>query len=572
MTFVPTTEQKAIIEADLVSQQVIACAGSGKTATAVRRLRELRERLGTARGYVALLSYSNVAVDTFREEYNSLAKDQPTQSRRVVIQTVDSFITSNILLPHAARTMGCDRQPFLVRGGEPFLNSFKVFNGEHNVNIEYLHVSLDGNRQLVFSESSRNGPRKIVAPDEARKAIHRLGKSGAYTYELGRYWALSCLVTQDRLLRILACRYPYILVDEAQDVGSMHGAVLSALMEAGSTVSLIGDPNQAIFEFADADGEFLRSHKSELGCLVQPLTENRRSVKPIVEVANLISGTNSKAIRDAPQRKHGAFILRYKTGELDKLLATFSGILTKCGYAKSESAVLCRGNTLLERLVGGTEEVGRGATKRFACAAIARDSAGDIATAFEYALDGVLRVLKGAPETLKRDVIAGSSDALPRTVRRLVWHFLKAPDSGLPYAGRDAKAEWLVDLKDRLPALLDTLERDCGLTRLPTWRQNVTSAGIGDGPLLRRDLAEGDLGSLPIRTVHMAKGESIGAVLYVTKTADVNNLLAGPVSEEGRIGYVAITRACDLLLLALPSTAPAASVAALQANGFMNWE
>jgi superfamily I DNA/RNA helicase len=572
MAFVATTEQKAIIEADPVSQQVIACAGSGKTATAVRRLKELRGRLGTARGYVALLSYSNVAVDTFREEYNSLAKSQRTLSNRVAIQTVDSFITSNILLPHAARTMGCDRQPFLVRGGEPFLNSFKVFNGEHNVDIEHVHVSLDGNGELAFSESSRNGPRKTVAPDEARKAIHRLGKFGAYTYELGRYWALSCLVRQDRLLRILACRYPYILVDEAQDVGSMHGALLSALMEAGSTVSLLGDPNQAIFEFADADGGFLRSYASEPGCLVQPLTENRRSVEPIVQVANLISGTNSKAIRDAPQRKHGAFLLRYKTGELDKLLSTFSAILTGCGYAKSEAAVLCRGNTLVERLVGGAEEVGRGATKRFACAAIARDRAGDIAAAFEHTVDGVLRVLKGAPETLKRDTIAGRRDALPRTFRRHVWQFLKAPDSGLPYAGRDAKSQWLVDLKVRLPALLDALERDCGLTRLPTWRQNVTAADVGDGPLLRTDLAEGDVRGLAIRTVHMAKGESIGAVLYVAKTADANNLLAGPGSEEGRIGYVAITRACDLLVLAVPSTAPAAAVAALEAKGFMLWE
>jgi hypothetical protein len=70
----------------------------------------------------------------------------------------------------------------------------------------------------------------------------------------------------------------------------------------------------------------------------------------------------------------------------------------------------------------------------------------------------------------------------------------------------------------------------------------------------------------------MAKGESIGAVLYVAKTADANNLLAGPGSEEGRIGYVAITRACDLLVLAVPSTAPAAAVAALEAKGFMLWE
>jgi superfamily I DNA/RNA helicase len=572
MAFVATPEQEAIIEADLVPQQVIACAGSGKTATAVRRLRELRTRLGPARGYVALLSYSNVAVDTFREEYAGLARDQHTSSSRVVISTVDSFITSNILSPHAARTMGCDRQPFLVRGGEPFLNGFKVFNGEHNVDIGHLHVALDDKGQLVFSESSRNGPRRPVAPEEAKKAIHRLGKTGAYTYELGRYWALSSLVNQDRLMRILSCRYPYILVDEAQDVGSMHGALLSALQDTGSTVSLVGDPNQSIFEFADADGGFLRGFAPERGCLVQPLTENRRSVKSVVQVANQLAGTDSKAIREDPLRKHGSFFLRYKAGELDKLLATFSAILAAGGYAKSEGAVLCRGNSLVERLTGGAEEVGRGATKRFACAAIARDRAGDIATAFEFAVDGVLRVLKEPPGTLKRDVLGGSVEPEPKAFRRLIWRFLKRSDSGLPSTSLDAKTEWVSTLKLRLSNLLDALEKECGLVRLPTWRHNVTAAEVGDGPLLRTDLVEDDFTGLSIRTVHMAKGESIPAVLYVAKTADVHNLLAGPVSEEGRIGYVAITRACDLLLLAVPTTAPAETIAALKGKGFKAWE
>lgn len=572
MAFVATPEQKAIIEADLVAQQVIACAGSGKTATAIRRLREVRHRLGSTRGYVALLSYSNVAVDTFRDEYDGLVKEQQTLSNRVSISTVDSFITSNILLPHAGRTMGCDRQPFLVRGGEPFLNAFKVFNGEHNVDIEHLHVSLDDKGQLVFSESSRNGPRRPIAPDEAKRAIHRLGKTGAYTYELGRYWALSSLLNQDRLVRILSCRYPYILVDEAQDVGSMHGALLLALQDAGSTVSLIGDPNQSIFEFADADGRFLRGFAPEQEYLVQPLTENRRSVAAVVQLANKLAGTDSKAIRPAPLRKHGAFYLRYKAGELDKLLTTFSAILAAGGYEKSEAAVLCRGNSLVERLTGGAEEVGRGATRRFACAAIARDRAGDIATAFEFAVDGVLRVLKEPPGTLKRDVLGGSVEPVSMAFRRLVWRFLKQSEFGLPSTSLSAKTQWLSTLKARLQTLLDALEKECGLVRLPTWRNNVTAAEVGDGPLLRADLVENDALGLSIRTVHMVKGKSIGAVLYVAKTADVHSLLAGPGSEEGRIGYVAITRACDLLVLAVPSTAPAASVAALEGKGFMVWD
>ena len=77
MGFIATPEQEAIIGGDLVPQCVIACPGSGKTVTAVRRLVEVRRRLGDSHGYVALFSYSNVAVDTFKQEFGTLLRTLP---------------------------------------------------------------------------------------------------------------------------------------------------------------------------------------------------------------------------------------------------------------------------------------------------------------------------------------------------------------------------------------------------------------------------------------------------------------------------------------------------------------
>jgi superfamily I DNA/RNA helicase len=74
VTITPTAEQRAAIEDSLVSQAIVACAGSGKTMSAVRRVIEIRRRMKQRKGYVALLSYSNVAVDTFRVEYDKLAR------------------------------------------------------------------------------------------------------------------------------------------------------------------------------------------------------------------------------------------------------------------------------------------------------------------------------------------------------------------------------------------------------------------------------------------------------------------------------------------------------------------
>jgi hypothetical protein len=54
--------------------------------------------------------------------------------------------------------------------------------------------------------------------------------------------------------------------------------------------------------------------------------------------------------------------------------------------------------------------------------------------------------------------------------------------------------------------------------------------------------------------VHKVKGESLDAVLYVAKKPHVRALLDGTGTEDGRIGYVALTRARDLFVLAGPGS------------------
>ena len=79
-----TPEQQDVVNAPMLPLCVIACAGSGKTKTAVHRLVEMRRSLGEAQGRVALLSFSNVAVDTFRKGYNDLASSLPFSLRLIV--------------------------------------------------------------------------------------------------------------------------------------------------------------------------------------------------------------------------------------------------------------------------------------------------------------------------------------------------------------------------------------------------------------------------------------------------------------------------------------------------------
>jgi ATP-dependent exoDNAse (exonuclease V) beta subunit len=71
-----------------------------------------------------------------------------------------------------------------------------------------------------------------------------------------------------------------------------------------------------------------------------------------------------------------------------------------------------------------------------------------------------------------------------------------------------------------------------------------------------------------VQTVHQVKGKSIDAVLYVATTAHAKAMLNGVGTELGRIGYVAATRARELLWVAVPGKVPREVRAQLETAGF----
>lgn len=573
MEFTPTAEQEVIIDADLQAQCVIACPGSGKTATAVRRLVEIRRRLGDSRGHVALFSYSNIAVETFRREYRQLASTRPELSPRVLIETVDSFLTTYLLRPHGARTMGAPRQPFLVHGTEPFLNNlkFKISDGKFPHDISELRVGLGDDGRLNYSLQPQ-GMRPIpIEGWKAVKAIENLGKIGAYTHEFARYWAIRTLVEDEGLLRALCRRYPHILVDEAQDVGPLHGALISILIEGGTTASLIGDPNQGIYDFAGADGSFLSEYSKIGGVYNYPLSQNRRSVSSIIDVANGLVGTKSTPCREPGHRKHGAYYITYDEGNLDAVVEAFTAILGANEYSPCEAVIVCRGSSLVHKLTGGLKDAGQGATKHFAQAAVLRDRNGDIAKAFECAVNATLRLLKAPEELLRKDLISTTAEGDAKILRHLLWGFMKSSATGIPDAKLPAKSGWHPTLKTRVDAFLTKVEATTNYVRSVSWKQNLTVAKLSDVPLWQADLGGKKSSGIRVDTVHQVKGEGIPVVLYLARTSEVTKLLEGASSEEGRIGYVAVTRAKDLLLLGVPNSAKKPVLDSLEAKGFKLW-
>lgn len=573
-----TDEQREIVDAPLEPMSVIACAGSGKTRTAVHRLVEMRKRLAEHRGRIVLLSFSNVAVDNFRKNYNELAQNISSFARsRVEIDTLDGFITTNIIRSHATRTMGCKNTPFLLSGTEPFLNNkelkFWVSPPDKDPfplppkHIDKIIVGSQ-NRSEIFLYQQGD---RVLPIHNGLEVVAKLGKIGAYTHELGRYWCYITLKKQPAILKALAHRYPYILVDESQDLGILHQGILKLLIKSGVHLSMIGDPNQAIYEFMGADGQFLLHYKNRAKVKEYSLTKNHRSVPKILETANKLSSRNDFPDRCPPETLHGAYFISYKGSQKEQLVRAFCAEIQRAELSINKSAVLCRNRNQVNELAGNGTETGQGIIKEFVLAAVWRDKAQDYKKSFKSVVSCIIGLLDNPPENIISRLIQAPDTPEIRAIRQKIWEFTRNPTDGLPSAYLIANAEWHSLLRKNIEKLLKVLESDFGLLPGENLGSKLANRRLLNTPLIAApDLVAESTHSIRIDTVHQVKGESLDAVLYLaTEKKHIEALLAGMDTELGRVGYVAVTRARNLFWLAVPANALAKLKPTLVDKGFV---
>lgn len=532
---------------------MVACAGSGKTFTAVRRLGAVRSLINAGRGHTALLSFSNAAVEVFGQRFSEgIGPKSPAPRSRICIETFDSFITSKILRPHAHRTMNCTCTPYLLTGGEAFLANpkFRFWPKEGKYPLEIYRVQVECKSGKIEFSSQFQKSTIPIANGAATTA--RLGEIGAYTHALGRYWAFEVLHREPVILAALAHRYPQIIVDEAQDLGSIHIAILEMLTKAGSQVTLVGDPNQAIFEFCGADGAYLKDYPTKVGVLRKELTINRRSVPRIVVAANCLAKREDKASRDEPPTENGAYFVPYEKGDEARLIEAFQSAVIAAGLRLGNSAILCRAVDRKMTLRNFGAGCGQGATKQFAAAAMARDSASDYQEAFRTAAKAIITLLKDPPYDLYTKMVDTSRNPDLREIRKAVWAFTRDPNTGLPSAALKVESEWHPLLVKRVRALLEEVERKSAYKPTENIGQRLAKAKLPDGPMLDTKVKKSAIDpALRVETVHGVKGESLDAVLYLATKEHLKAMLSGTGTEVGRIGYVALTRARDLFWLGI---------------------
>ncbi|ARM16078.1 MULTISPECIES: UvrD-helicase domain-containing protein [Rhizobium] len=531
---------------------VVACPGAGKTLTLVRRAIAISATLETRQG-IAILSFTNSAVDEFKEKHGSEANTSPLGFPHFV-GTFDAFLNHFIVMPFGIP--GCADRPTIVDRWEGIMIPhgqsgvaappipLHHFDGETGLLAANRHSSLAPAQAAVRSHYEAAAKRRLdrlyrkamLAATAARKAaIEFLKENPARAKALGE---------------AIAARFVEIIVDEAQDCNDDDVFVLEWLRTHGARLVVVCDPDQAIYGFRNGSSANFASFVGKLPSLV--MNGNFRSSKTICAAA----ATMRAASRGTPDLAVGIdrdfsaviHVVPYKDSPASKATvgAKFSELLDTSKLIKENSMVLAHKRKLAARISGNLPQA-------------------------NVKSDG-LRRLAGAVADYHRPATSPRerSHTIRSTVRLLMEMEGHDEDEVSTLRSMTENQEPMREYHRKAVMLLEHLPpRFTGTITIDTWLTmaraeilRLTGTKVAWKPR-KTDWANplttssGSVSNLPYATIHEAKGRAYDAVCVVIDGSSENVIehwtqRASATSEALRVLYVGLTRARKLAVLAIP--------------------
>lgn len=536
-----------------------ACPGSGKTTSVVKKLKylaeECQQKYGRYRG-IACLSFTNKACDEIKNKYQLMHNENFAFPN--IVSTIDSFVFEYIVSPFWKCSNLVHSKPFVTNDGE-FIRNL------------YFATDSDGNRFPLYGRQIFTMPpedtslginarfygKKMIENEEEKQYIERVVKyrmaKGIINSNDALYLANLIMHNNPEIAKIIISRFPYIIIDEAQDTSLMQNNLFKILTDAGlSNIEYIGDSYQAIYEWRDANPQFFNNLMTDESFQKLVLSENRRSVQRIIDMYSKI-----RTISDAPIVSHNVIdrnipikIYIYNEENFSLIVNDYLEICKT--NLLSNYHILVRGNSFIEDCLNTKQQV-------------------------TYWKSDIPYMLIDALNNYGRCNYSKAVYILKKIYAKLVYptDFIKQKEYLIEKNYNENSK--LMAILPLLPALEETFEnwtlksqivlKNCmkleqELDFLPKKRM----VGFHIDELKRQSVfqyySNNTNSQIPIETIHSSKGASYGGVLLVlSKNSAGNNISlsefnrnGNEISEKQRLVYVACSRAEQFLALAIPDS------------------
>ncbi len=361
-----------------------ACPGSGKTTTIAKKILNL-ENLNEIGGHsgVACLSFTNSAKDEINEVYRKLSGKSLQFPNHV--STIDSFINKFITLPfYNLFRDGSNRPKILdqtnilnsmwettyvdlngkMRDGlkKPLNNP--EYKAKNNRSIFHLYppseiriepsnrFSINGNQPSADKVDMANFDKycRLIKNEQFKKGLISTNDSA--------YIALHLLKNNPKISKWLSLRFPFIIIDEAQDNSIMQHAIFEELTNQGlNNIELIGDPYQSLYEWRDASPlEFLKKYDENDTWQSFDLTDNRRSPQTIVDAFSKMRRLEDSKINSVScqELEESIIVYKYTANNHQLIIKHYVDFCSKNKYVNNR--IVVRGNSLKDSLLGKKSE------------------------------------------------------------------------------------------------------------------------------------------------------------------------------------------------------------------------
>jgi superfamily I DNA/RNA helicase len=552
MNFQPTVEQETFI-GHTGSAFVRACPGAGKTQTIVERLKRQILSKGVNRQGIAMLSFTNSAVEEFKQRCfkEGVLDDLGFPN---FLGTFDSFIWKFIGLP----AMGAipNITPRLMESWDDiYLN----LRGNRRISDRGIQLSrFDPITRAFNLKGLRSDIERVITTyhtdyvHEAERRLRLFKNKGLFSTTDARKVISESFADQNfssSLGLAMKGRFTEVIVDEAQDCNETDISILRWLKDSGVPIIVVCDPGQAIYEFRNSTPERLQEFTSTLPLLT--LSGNFRSTPTICKIASTL---REEITPDEPLGEFRAIqepirLLPYTGGTVCPSVGKrFTRVANELGLPNSEIASLAHDRKSAMRAAGLIPSDDTASTsKRFMIAKATVDfmSPGVGGRFREKALISVMKLILKSEGLLEennfwREAI-DEHNVEERELRRRALEII----GELPSHCEVAQAEsWMNKAKQ-------AFGKNVNLAQGNTVNQIFRSTEGWHTPLT--ESAQQNK-TLNYSTIHEAKGHQfLGVLISIKPGGDVFQLWQErEIREEIRVLYVGITRAQRLLGIAFP--------------------
>jgi DNA helicase-2/ATP-dependent DNA helicase PcrA len=563
-------EQQKLLKAPEKRVLGVAGPGTGKTIVFVHRVcKEIRQNAGRDKA-VCALTFTNAATDVIR---NRLTKTGHSAEFPNFLGTIDTFLLQHIVQPYAAAAGWVPKGGVRLLAGDQETQLHQPecrLDEHHNKTSIYKFCFCGGSLdEPIFHVRTKQGRSVRLDSGQYRDEALRTKekdvweKHGLMTHSDCAYVAARLLTEGEWRHRIAAgfgARFSSLLIDEAQDIGTFRLKALLDLAERSNVdVFLVGDPDQAIYQFRGATPSQLNGLKQQRHFDEYPIPKTYRFGQSICDASEAFSTQSIRTLEPKDPDTEDQAELYYhdwrpsEDGAFDALLEW----LNREVQENESAAVLARKNKTLDyirygRDLGETKNITpfeRHGINLFADA-IVLIRAGQPAAGRDKLTSAVSHYVLGQANP-SHETLANAG--LDRTGwRAWVWKIGLALSE---FGQENTWNDWHSELRERLQNLKDQFPKDLQeQKRLSSqFARHIKDGRSRDEPCTIRQVTFDEERNWPAGTnflsVHAAKGQEFNVVAYVAPIG-VHNSRKAPTAwsestdlEDLCVAYVACSRA-----------------------------